>query len=167
MKYWKLPKDFATRWVEALRSGKYKQGHGTLVEVPEEYHNSPDHHLTDLTVEQCKFCCLGVGCYIEGGGIDSLYGQELDFDGYLPKIISGTPSPTKGTGYSKNDPRIIIAILTSLNDCQLNNESLENIRRDFPKVVFPHPVTTDGYNFSQIADFIEANFEFVDDEITK
>ena len=40
-----MKKDIATRWIKALRSGKYKQGNGTLCEV---------------TTKGTKHCCLGV-----------------------------------------------------------------------------------------------------------
>ena len=40
-----MKKDIATRWIKALRSGKYKQGNGTLCEV---------------TNKSTKHCCLGV-----------------------------------------------------------------------------------------------------------
>ena len=41
----KLPEDFKKQWVEALRSGKYKQGHLSLYSP---YKNT--------------YCCLGVAC---------------------------------------------------------------------------------------------------------
>lgn len=66
----------AKKWVEALRSGKYKQGQGYL-------------RFND------KFCCLGVACdvAIENGlcvKVDSAnkqiyYGGEV---GILPQIVS-------------------------------------------------------------------------------
>lgn len=44
-----MKKEVAMKWVAALRSGKFKQGHGVL-------------HSGD------KFCCLGVLCDISGQG---------------------------------------------------------------------------------------------------
>lgn len=46
MKKFKLPKEFAQKWVEALRSGKYRQGKYML----SERNNSG----------VCDNCCLGV-----------------------------------------------------------------------------------------------------------
>lgn len=43
----KLPPDFKKKWLEALRSGEYKQGIGTLYN---EHGN--------------EYCCLGVACKI-------------------------------------------------------------------------------------------------------
>lgn len=45
----KLPADFKKKWVEALRSGEYKQGSNRLYSY---YDNS--------------YCCLGVACRIAG-----------------------------------------------------------------------------------------------------
>lgn len=48
-----MKKDIAIKWVEALRSGKYVQGHGQL-------HNAQDN----------TYCCLGVLCDITGTSLD-------------------------------------------------------------------------------------------------
>ena len=50
MKY-KLPKEFATKWLQALRSGKYKQGKNRLCSVDGEY------------------CCLGVAGEVAGNDV--------------------------------------------------------------------------------------------------
>jgi len=47
MKEYQLPKEFATKWVEALRSGEYKQGKSQLK-------------------SKKGYCCLGVACKMEG-----------------------------------------------------------------------------------------------------
>lgn len=44
----KLPPDFKAKWVEALRSGKYKQC------------------TSELSDEYGRFCCLGVACIVAG-----------------------------------------------------------------------------------------------------
>ena len=45
MTKYKLPKEFATKWLEALRSGNYKQGMGLL-----------------YNEDTGSYCCLGVVC---------------------------------------------------------------------------------------------------------
>lgn len=75
-KQWKLPKASTEKWLEALRSGKYKQGTGGLKNVGNEY------------------CCLGVyaelqNCGIKGGG------TFLDSGGItavtrIPRALRGT-----------------------------------------------------------------------------
>jgi len=46
-----MNKPFIKRWIKALRSGKYKQGYGTL-------------HNIDLDTGEEYFCCLGVAANI-------------------------------------------------------------------------------------------------------
>lgn len=48
-KKYRLPKEFAEKWIEALRSGDYKKGRGRL------YNESKN-----------NYCCLGVACSILG-----------------------------------------------------------------------------------------------------
>jgi hypothetical protein len=72
----KLPEDFKKRWVEALRSGEFKQGQGYL-----EYEG--------------KFCCLGVLCKITGTPTTKTidYGEgdvEVDTE-YIPTTVKNIP----------------------------------------------------------------------------
>lgn len=48
-KKYRLPKEFAEKWIQALRSGNYKRGRGRL------YNESKN-----------NYCCLGVACSILG-----------------------------------------------------------------------------------------------------
>lgn len=48
-----MKKDIAEMWIEALRSGKYKQGYGYLKQ-----------ESGDNIEENARFCCLGVLCSI-------------------------------------------------------------------------------------------------------
>lgn len=61
MKKWngaKIDPAFKKQWVQALQSGEYKQGNGTLREA--QYNE-------DITVAGYVFCCLGVACDIKPG----------------------------------------------------------------------------------------------------
>lgn len=53
----KLPEDFKKRWVEALRSGKYKQGQYSL------YSNG-------------YYCCLGVAGLMNGLSNEEMYNKS-------------------------------------------------------------------------------------------
>lgn len=73
--------DIKTRWVEALRSGQYKQGTGYL-RVRSEPHD--------------RFCCLGVLCALaetdeiialEGNGEDRCYSYGNRFAGLPNPVI--------------------------------------------------------------------------------
>lgn len=48
-KEYRLPKEFANIWLEALRSGKYLQTGGAL---------------RKLILEGWAYCCIGLACYI-------------------------------------------------------------------------------------------------------
>lgn len=96
----RLPIKFKTKWVEALRSGKFKQ-------------NTEGFLLIDD-----KYCCLGVACKITHPKIKldkaSLI-SRCDFMDKLknikvPKILKGTTDTTC------NDYNPIVAQLTTMND---------------------------------------------------
>ncbi len=61
MKEYKLPKEFATKWVEALRSGEYKQG------------------VSDLK-SSLGYCCLGIACKIQGISDKEMFGKAYPKD---------------------------------------------------------------------------------------
>jgi len=79
-KKFKLPKDFATKWISALRSGEYKQGLGWLAD------------------EDNRYCCLGIAgllCGIpkekmEGIGLFHNFQVRDKFDmNIIPKELIG------------------------------------------------------------------------------
>lgn len=61
--YPKLPKAFKRKWLEALRSGKYKQGAGYL------------HTINDDG--QDTYCCLGVAGAVCGISTEKMRGVKL------------------------------------------------------------------------------------------
>lgn len=73
-----MKKEIAEKWVEALRSGKYKQGKASLCEVQGK---------------TAKYCCLGVLCDILKSPYRKIsvykgYGDETGFEtGFLPDAI--------------------------------------------------------------------------------
>jgi hypothetical protein len=92
----KLPEDFKKKWIEALRSGEYKQGENALF------------HRTDNT-----FCCLGVAYHVATGElpVDGYYfipstgvSPDFEFAATIPDILRG------GAG--------IAAQLAQMNDCR-------------------------------------------------
>ena|SRR5688500_2877066 len=60
-KKFRLPKEFATRWLAALRSGKYDQANERLV---------------DISGHKWSYCCLGLAEYIEGQDPQLMYDRE-------------------------------------------------------------------------------------------
>ena len=125
--------EHAKKWIEALRSGKYKQGLSRL------------HTVID---GESKFCCLGVACdlYREevGGGwavlpyfgrpstsrVFFVNAETESFGGYLP------PSVTKWLGLRYND-----------------GTTYENV------TALPRLNDDDKLTFEEIADFIESQPE--------
>lgn len=79
----KLPKlnpVFKSKWVDALRSGKYKQGNGALYDS-----------------NRGEYCCLGVGAHICGASDSELdYGdfimQSKKPNEYPDELVWGHPS---------------------------------------------------------------------------
>ena len=73
-----------TKWLEALESGKYKQGAGNLVQI----YSGPQ--LTDnVAPPEDKYCCLGVLCEVaglkraeDGQGYIGQHGHSSN--GYIP-----------------------------------------------------------------------------------
>lgn len=91
--YPKLPKDFKTQWIEALRSGKYKQGVRRL-------HNK----------EHDAYCCMGVACRLVDKDIDledwGVIADSLNLN--LPPMLVSKPF----------DAKLVPDKLIDLNDIQ-------------------------------------------------
>lgn len=151
-KTFKLPKDFATKWVEALRSEKYKQGSGALVATGS---NSP-------TIKNSKFCCLGVGSHLCNVEIDRMVDKP-----YIDRRFFKTVPQEIGGAKSK-----LVRVLSRLNDGisklefgRLNKKY--NFRSDFIDWWSERPeATLIQTPFKTIADFIEDNCEFIEEPKT-
>lgn len=92
----KLPLDFKTRWLAALRSGEIIQGHREL--------RNPDN----------TYCCLGVACLVAGYEPDDIRGSNFNqIDGYsrVPDVLY----------FNKNGRfKSISATLQNMNDTKGN-----------------------------------------------
>lgn len=75
-----MNEELKARWVAALRSGKYRQGRGSLVSAS--------------VLGQLSYCCLGVACEIFHEELDvrkSYTDGEIQFDDsvhYFPQKVS-------------------------------------------------------------------------------
>jgi hypothetical protein len=141
-KYFQLPREFAEKWIAALRSGEYKQGSSALVIIEK---GTP------------KYCCLGVACSIQGVPDNLMLGASFPYlvihQFYLPEDLK------RGYISGRTDMTTLGGVLAALNDGA--------------KTEIPNP-DGDGYiqfneefkqhSFSEIADWIEANVEFIDVE---
>lgn len=91
-KQFQLPKEFATKWVEALRSGGYKQAKSYL-KAKEGY------------------CCLGIACKIQGISDLDIFGRSypknivVPLNDKIPNILLGDA-----------DGRNFLGIVSLMND---------------------------------------------------
>ena len=108
MKY-RLPKEFAEKWIAALRSGEYKQCRSYLFDGE-------------------GYCCLGVAAEIAGHDLEL---GPKDYTLLYDDVFEKVPDEIKDTGLVKNK---FAAELTKMND--------------------------NGKTFDEIADWIEKNVEF-------
>lgn len=155
-KPFRLPKDFAEKWVSELRSGKYNQAKGKLVKIDESGKNG--------------YCCLGVAANMCG-----LSNKTIEHNSYLQKwaeeVKNGFEIPDEllNAGWCE-DENFLPKILTILND-GFNKHMYENdilpenyIFRNID--IAKHFINDDErvencrLNFTQIANFIEDNVEF-------
>ena len=151
MKKYKLPKEFAEKWLAALRSGNYIQGGACLLSYEE---------LGDFSVDINKksYCCLGVACALTEAE-EERYGGE--------SFVSEDSNINIAYMLEKGYPKELIGeedlpyILASLNDgVKITSSLVDNY---FSGISFRKPfVIGEIYklNFFEIADFIEDNIEF-------
>lgn len=139
-----LPTEIADKWLEALRSGNYKQGQERLVcEIPELGDN-------EITLENASFCCLGVAGAVCGIPLNEMYDVPL-FEGHTN--FENVPEDLR------NNDKVII-FLSQLNDKRyslLLGSHLEDgwiIREEILKVL---EEDERGLTFLEIADIIEDN----------
>ncbi len=138
-KYWKLPKQDLELWLEALRSGEYKQCSGIL-HKPEE-----------------GYCCLGVFARVKlGDNFDEKDYGEAGLDN-----ISEFDDFEVLNGYQEDG---LFNILTSFNDGDfIFSHSLDEVML-LPEIVNHNNVDVENLqkqSFEFIADFIEKYVEAV------
>lgn len=111
----KLPKAFKNKWIKALRSGKYKQGNGSL------YNKKDD-----------SYCCLGLGAAICGISLESLEGKGLLINNAEKKIrgINKIPKPLIGSVLKiSNKYNPIVDKLVDMNDNMMNMKHKYSFKR--------------------------------------
>lgn len=144
-KKFRLPKAFALKWIEALRSGKYKQGTGELVVLE-------DSSVYDF--EKTKFCCLGVASHICGYSI-----EKLEHSFFIGNEFTNVPNEIIGVS-NKNG---LVSILSNLNDKGILLIERETLNSLYNFRNFEEDSKLGNFNFAQIADFIEDNCEFYEE----
>jgi hypothetical protein len=132
-----MRKEVMKKWIKALRSGKFKQGQGTL-----KQYNSK---------RQARHCCLGVLC--------ELYNEEMkkNHKKTLPEKICDNDSSFQ-YGYTRFNG--------SVDGLPERVKDWSGIKTSFGKFygkdTLPAPLSDlndDGRKFKTIADIIEKNWE--------
>lgn len=104
MKDYRLPKEFADKWLAALRSGKYKQGKEAL----------KDH--------KGRYCCLGVACEIAGHNLDEDGKGEFGFIGSAYK----NPKTPREISMDDDDGEDLPGKLAYMNDSGRTFDEIAN-----------------------------------------
>jgi hypothetical protein len=141
-KLFQLPKEFATRWLAALRSGKYKQAKGALLLKDAEGNKS--------------YCCLGVACDIQGIEEELLLQRGFPDDIKLPIIQLAIPEQLMRSWDNPLKRYTLASVLSSLNDGESSKLTIgsEEVINEEHKM----------HTFAEIADWIEEHVEFVEGE---
>ena len=154
-KKFKLPKEFAEKWIEALKSEKYQQGYSSLASVEENW----DDDNGVPSVSDCKFCCLGIAAMIsENSLLDLLEVEYL----YIKKKYTGIPKEL--VTIESGEDNLLVQILSLLNDGLSDSNYVQDIKNegynfktDLDLHFTKHSEIQFGFN--QIVEFIEDNVE--------
>lgn len=125
-----MKKHIAKKWVEALRSGKYKQGQRRLRD------------------ENNNFCCLGVLCNLHANEFPKLAKDETDPLMYLGEDESLPGQVREWSGIS--DP---------LGELKEIDWWVEDDTCIFDKYTSLAEANDEGVTFEKIADWIEQNYK--------
>lgn len=131
-KQFKLPKDFAEKWLTNLRNGEYKQSKGQLY-------------------DEIGYCCLGIACLTAGYNNSDM--KNVTGDGYASTITAYTDKDNGSKRYNLAKPLLnvpeelrmpsdvnsLVLKLTTMNDGGHNK---------------------DYKSFEEIATWVEKNVEF-------
>lgn len=137
-KKFKLNREFAEKWVAALRSGEYKQGTNYL------FNESKD-----------SYCCLGVACVINNVDKNLLMSRGWPVDIKVSDRPSEIPSILFEQGSHNFE---FTTLLATLNDSPSERFIKQLLMNGFN--VRQNKMIGD-FDFNDIADFIEDNVEFI------
>lgn len=160
-KKFKLPKVFAIKWLEALRSEKYSQGQGTLAKK-KEFDNEDATEVKDF-----NFCCLGVAGHICNIPLNTMDAGFMFLEDEI-NIKNGVPLEIQKNRHSDLGIFPFIQVVACLNDGLDNTLLLKEmiVKPELIKAIVDSNDIGKPYNatFNEIADFIEDNCEFYEEE---
>jgi len=151
MKTFNLPKEFAEKWLVALKTGDYSQASNTLLDASVNYDSGDIDHIIG-------YCCLGVACSILGANDDELLNKDIIFQ------MSNIPDEIPQILAEENSDFNLVDILTRLNDGFTSMEHI-NLMEQYEHLWFnrlPSNTTEKiSYSFKEIAEWIEHNVDLI------
>ena len=144
MEYVKMDPELKQRWLTALRSGEYEQGHEYLARL-------------DRGEEKPAFCCLGVLCAAEGfqhtivgDGDEPQYMRYFDFTFPITNAVENDIDEELKNDYTSEywDKKVTG---TDYLPVRLFDGLDYNVQRELAEM------NDNGKTFAQIADWIEEN----------
>lgn len=151
-----MKKRVLTKWLKALRSGKYKQGRGALCQIDKKGNES--------------FCCLGVLCDMynkeqKRNKKKGLKVKKLDRDHWMVGDLSSKPSFV--CSYNDCDGTLPTAVIKWAGFRSENHDGTFD-SWDVPELITLNDGSDKKYgdgtkarSFKQIADIIEQNHELL------
>lgn len=101
----RLPREFAEKWVADLRSGRYTQGKNSLANVLGAPGSS----------EEYSFCCIGVACVTAGADVRTIL-READISVYRENSLTAFKNVPKELQYSTYTAEDLLHRCIHLND---------------------------------------------------
>lgn len=151
-KKWQMPAEIKEKWIEALLSGKYRQAHGTLVDI--QYDEDAD---IEVALAHNGYCCLGVLGRVCGVTDDAMSGHDLPSElDSKHKIEIPETFKTHYQGHLDNP----VGVLVKLND-GITHKYLVELPTTIVLPVLPKKTGVLFYSFEQIAEVIQDNIEGV------
>ena len=161
MKYFKLPRKFAERWLEELRSGRFTQLEGSLIYSKEIYPDN-DESIEFINCDRSRACCLGVAAVMLGVDENILAGNEMPGD-INNSILIDVNYPEELYVETSKKNWYLWDILAAMND-GYGTKNYEEILKDYPGLKMKEPIenryTGIKYSFEEIAQWVEENVEF-------
>lgn len=172
-KSFRLPKKFTEQWLEALKSGEYKQIQSTLIKVEMTTDVAGNKELVSSDTKSC--CCLGVAAVMLGAKDTELrdYGMPFEIKEEVCKRIGYPDELLQKAGKVPYTP--LSSILAQMND-GLSKQDHEDYLKEYPNINMKHvpkeymdldedEVITCKYSFEEIADFIKDNVELYEEDV--
>ena len=96
-----MNKRLKKRWLEALRSGKYKQSRGQFKVTEEEHARQVANYFDKKSAAPVGYCCLGVLCEISPK-LKKLVGPDWEDEGRFDRDAAAYAGLSDDLGYAQD-----------------------------------------------------------------